>query len=344
MCAIHLAPTASIRHPPQPPRTAGVVANVPGADVSEEYETALDVALGLARPLSENPSRYERALHHGLLVCRNIWATTTWRSASALWKRFVLFSREMAKEPRQYTKEEVAIAFCETQSVCEATRHTYAVLLLAIFKRLGEPALKFRTYATALTADGATKSTRQAVPATRTQVTTLLMRATALELKATLFMLWKASARVSDVRSLTKESFIVERNGCRIIVTWGTTKTTRFHPDSPHAVTVLDSDRPMTILTNRLAELQQGQRFTTVTVAKMNQFLKAMLPQAHLTSHSFKRGGVMALFRRVEPGDLTVAQVQQAARHRRIESTLGYGNDPTARGPALGSQTATRLL
>jgi len=305
--------------------------------------TALEVALGLARPQSDNPSPWERALHSGLAVARQIWATTTWRNSSALWLRYLRYVAEMDGEAEIYSKEETAVAFCQAQTVCPASRLTYATTLRAIFTRLGEPTRLLAMYCLGLRADNIAP-TRQATPATRSQVTTLLMRATSMELKATIFLMWKASARMSDVRTLVKESFTVQREGCRIVVQWGRTKTTRLQPFSPHGVTVLDSDRSMTILADRIEELQHGQRFTTVTVAKMNDYLRTTLPAAGLTSHSFKRGGVMTLFGRVEQGDLSVAQVQQAARHQRLESTLAYGNNPAVSGPALGSQAATRLL
>jgi len=310
-----------------------------------QQSTALDVALGLARPLSATPSANELALHHGLSVAKNVWASSTWRTGSALWKRFQVHCEELENEEIPFTKEEAAIAFCDRQSVCEASRHTYAAQLLSIFRRLGEPANLLGTYTVALTAGGATIPTHQAPPATRAQVTTLLLRATNLELKATIFLLWKATARMSDLRNLVKESFLVQNQGRRIIVSWGSTKTTRFnYLQSPHAVTVLDGERPMQIILDRLAELRPGQRFTTVTVSQMNHFLKEMLPAARLTSHSFKHGSVRALMQQVEPGDVTLAQVQQAARHQRLSSTLTYEADPAIRGPALGTQAVTRLL
>ena len=322
----------------------GVAVDAVAVPDGTEYETALDVVLGLAHPLPENPTPQELALHRGLAVARHIWAASTWRSSAYLWRRYQQHAAEMARGPRTYSKEDVAISFCETQAVCPASRHTYATALLSVFKRLGEPVNKFRTYATALTAEGATAPHRQAPPASRAALTTLLMRATDLETKATLFLLWKASARMSDVRSLVKESFVVEREGRRIIISWGPTKTTRLRFNSPHAVTVVDGERPMTILTDRIAQLAPRQRFTTVTVAQMNRFLREMMPQAGLTSHSFKHGSVRHLMQQVELGALTMGQVQQAARHQRLESTLTYEADPTIRGPALGTQTATRLL
>jgi integrase len=306
--------------------------------------TALDVVLGLARPLSAAPTPLESALHSGLAVARQIWAATTWRNNSALWLRYLRYVEEMDAEDTEYSKEETVIAFCQSQAVCPSTRRTYASALKAIFCRLDQPTSLLAMYCLGLQANGATAPQWQAVPATREQVASLLSAAPTLEQRATIHLMWKASARMSDVRSLVKESFQVLRGGCRIVVRWGSTKTTRLQPFSPHNLSVLDAERPMEIIAARVAELRPRQAFTTVDVAAMNRFLRDTLPEAGLTSHSFKRGGITELMGLVEAGAVTLSQVQQAARHQQLESTLRYSGMTAATGAALGTQAATRWL
>jgi len=276
-------------------------------------------------------------------TARGTWAPTTATARVRLWDRFTAFHLE-----HPTASLDLALAkFTVAQDVLPSTALTYAKQLHATVSRFGVTAPILRLVMSGLLARGAGMPTHQAPAISRVELDSLLLQLP--ERFATPCLLaWKCAARWADLLPLQRHHFLVTEEK-RIVVRWGTTKSTRLTPFAPTLWTVIDDDDPTRLrpILARIAALGHGEPFTTVTTAELDRELYRH--RVKWTAHSLKRGAVTTLIEAAAEGLVDPWIVARLAKHKSAlhefpETTLRYAANDPATALMLGTQLATRLL
>ena len=276
-------------------------------------------------------------------TARGTWAPTTATARARLWDRFAEYHRS-----HPTSSLDLALAkFTVTQDVLPSTALTYAKQLHATVGRFGMTAPILRLVMSGLLARGAGTPTHQAPAITRTELDGLL-RQLPERFATPCLLAWKCAARWADLLPLQRQHFL-QAEPSRIIIRWGTTKSTRLTPYAPTLWTVVDDESPTRLMPiiARVAALGPGEPFTTVTTAELDRELYRH--RVKWTAHSLKRGAVTTLIEAAAEGLVDPWVVARLAKHKSAlhefpETTLRYAANDPATALMLGTQQATKLL
>lgn len=254
-------------------------------------------------------------------------------------------------------------AFISNLQVASSTRSNYASALGSTARRMGLQVPMLDLLRAAANAVGPTTPTRQAVPATRLQIFSLINAAlhnnnNNKRLAVAIYLCWKTASRWADVMMLNRESFLNLTTAATdnfLVIQWGATKTNRKQEFRPDSWTVVVEENIgvawMTALTIEvIAALPRGRLLVEQTTEQLRRFMRQHEATAELTAHSVKRGAVNLLVdaavdgRLADPRLIPLLAKHKDQLHAFPSTTLRYVEDKVKLALMLGTQHVTRLL
>lgn len=243
----------------------------------------------------------------------------------------------------------------------DSTKATYATALRAIATKMGIETPLLGLLIDGLRAGGtATIPTRQATPASRSDVIALLdwlvRTAKTPRVAVGIYIMWKAASRYDDVLNLRKNSILLfDRSVPSIIIEWGQTKTNRARRFQIHNWTeVVELEFPQML--QRTAEvfskLQDDESiFGEMTSTQLLRLIQKCPATTTLTLHSFKRGAgdhLMRLYAQ-DPKIFDLRLIPALLKHKDAlndfpASTLRYIDDKVNMARAFNTGQLTRHL
>lgn len=279
------------------------------------------------------------------------WADSTWQDRCYLIKRYAHFTRTTPL-PGDTSEGMAVAAFVEATAVSLASRLQYAKTLHAVLSQITqqEALVDLKFYMAGLRASGAMIPTRQAQPATKAQVATIMAAAPTVGLRVATWLAWKSASRWGDIAGL-KATQVKEISPNELLVSWGqSTKTGRQNPFTVSGWTLI---RHTTVIPPEYVKYikERGtQPLTTITTDQFDKWVKTVQGCEQLTAHSLKRGALTHLLQCAADGKLRIDRIATIAKHAHLghdalpATTLRYVADTVALARALGTHEATVLL
>lgn len=276
-------------------------------------------------------------------VVARIWAPTSTAQRFRLWNRLLEWTRSNSLA----VDADSAVLFVLATGVTPQSQLTYAKQLSGIFRHFGWNSQSLLSFASALTADGATIPENQAAPIDKVALVGWARgQPAALQLAA--IVAWKTASRWGETRALSSRNFVHVADD-EVIIDWGTLpKGRRSSPFTLSRWTVILGD-----LTREIAglvmTLGQFDRLTEISSEELNLLWRKAPGMENFTAHSIKRGAVTHLFLRLAQGaPITEELIARLAKHKTEsglpEVTIRYGGSDVWLARALRTGAVTMQL
>lgn len=285
----------------------------------------------------------------------SLWAARTWSARASLWNRLHQFAFQ--QQISHWPVGMIATAFLSSlRNIQASTRHSYAKSLAALAHRLGHSTPLLDLYIASLRKGTDMTPTRQAVPASKSQVEFLVKQALLQgnnHLAAAIFVCFKTASRWDDVLHLKKKSLIEHIPRDSIVLEWGKTKTSHTEPFRVSGWTVLVETNFRDFLDDVAATFRalpnDEAPLIATTTTQLTRWMQQFRQTATLTGHSFKRGATAVLVHQCLQGNLDARLIPLMLKHKDAlhefpVSTLRYAPNKAELARVFGTQNATRLL
>jgi hypothetical protein len=228
--------------------------------------------------------------------------------------------------------ELAAISFLNATGVSPRSQLTYLGHLQAMLK----PLSPLQKYKRGLQRIGSTDPMKQALPASRQHIDTLMAKMIFnRSLRVAIWLAWKTASRWGDIFALRGSSILLA-DQTAIIIYWGPhTKTSQSGTKlwAPHLFTVIlpnvkgldTAIWPAAV--SHLKSLQPNQSLTQISTDNVTKLIKQSFPT--LSAHSIKRGAVTLLIDAGCPHELISRLAKHAAPNTFSSTTLAYGASAT---------------
>jgi len=301
---------------------------------------------------TEDSSRLAVLQHGVVLTIRNIWADNTWTMRATLVSRLQDFRLEHGMtEDSEEMLDWAILCFVQTTKTIDSSKLTYIKHLAALYRRQ-DMSLPLCSMATTALRATSTIPTRQANPASTSDVDRLLLRASAYSsrLQTAIFIMFKTASRWDEVSRLKKESFLLV-NDQEIIIEWlNNTKSTRLDPWRMSSWIVIRHHAPMTQYVEVIKRLVEEEKLVDMDTDSFVTWVQQDQATKHLSAQSFKRGAMTFLLEQALENKIPLTLLPRMAKHKHQfldelgPVTLRYIADRVLLARAGQSHLATALI
>ena len=274
-------------------------------------------------------------------ILRRAFSATTIKMRKSLVRRLSEFARDNART----TVDETATEFVANCNVSPQSKLAYGLTMQALLRAHSFQTPTLETLLRGLRAMGAGIPLKQAPPANRSQVKHL-KEAIGGKIGLGIWLAWKTASRWSDLRTLTKESFLFLSNKS-MVIKWGAVKNNRLFKFKATNYSEVKDRSSMRWAVEMVQALKPKQKLVRIKTPDLTAKIRKYYPE--LSAHSFKRGAIQELFRLASKNKVPLSKIPLIAKHQDPKmnipsSTIRYAGESAELGKALGSGKVTMLL